>query len=176
MARAHRYVVTVTWTGNTGSGTSGYKSYERRHAETDDAGFLRSRISRGPDALEPRGIVGRFRLGVPSALVSAFVRRSGDCGGGLRGPCRGRDAGDAGCLGAIRAGDFASARHGCVGFGRGEGARVAWRGARDVFYCKVGEISGRARAGDSRGVSQDTTAARSLAAYNGRLLELIERR
>jgi organic hydroperoxide reductase OsmC/OhrA len=31
MARAHRYVVTVTWTGNTGSGTSGYKSYERRH-------------------------------------------------------------------------------------------------------------------------------------------------
>ncbi len=31
MARAHRYEVTVTWTGNTGSGTSGYKSYERRH-------------------------------------------------------------------------------------------------------------------------------------------------
>jgi organic hydroperoxide reductase OsmC/OhrA len=31
MARAHRYVVTVTWTGNTGTGTASYKSYERQH-------------------------------------------------------------------------------------------------------------------------------------------------
>jgi len=31
MAKTHRYGVTVTWTGNTGTGTSSYKSYERRH-------------------------------------------------------------------------------------------------------------------------------------------------
>lgn len=31
MAHTHRYTVTVKWTGNTGSGTSGYRNYERRH-------------------------------------------------------------------------------------------------------------------------------------------------
>jgi organic hydroperoxide reductase OsmC/OhrA len=31
MSRTHHYSVTVKWTGNTGSGTSGYKDYERRH-------------------------------------------------------------------------------------------------------------------------------------------------
>ena len=31
MGREHRYSVTVTWTGNTGTGTAGYRSYERRH-------------------------------------------------------------------------------------------------------------------------------------------------
>src|ERR1700676_4286406 len=31
MAKTHRYAVTVKWTGNTGAGTSGYRSYERRH-------------------------------------------------------------------------------------------------------------------------------------------------
>src|SRR4051794_21674027 len=29
--RAHRYQVTVEWTGNTGTGTAGYRTYERRH-------------------------------------------------------------------------------------------------------------------------------------------------
>jgi len=29
--RQHRYTPTVTWTGNTGSGTSGYKAYSRDH-------------------------------------------------------------------------------------------------------------------------------------------------
>ncbi|WP_207481693.1 OsmC family protein [Arenibaculum pallidiluteum] len=29
--REHRYTVAVTWTGNTGSGTAGYKAYERAH-------------------------------------------------------------------------------------------------------------------------------------------------
>lgn len=29
--REHRYTPTVTWTGNSGSGTSGYKSYSRNH-------------------------------------------------------------------------------------------------------------------------------------------------
>ncbi len=31
MAKSHHYAVTVKWTGNTGTGTSGYKNYERRH-------------------------------------------------------------------------------------------------------------------------------------------------
>jgi organic hydroperoxide reductase OsmC/OhrA len=31
MARRHRYEVTVTWTGNTGTGTIGYRNYERSH-------------------------------------------------------------------------------------------------------------------------------------------------
>ena len=29
--KTHHYVITVTWTGNTGTGTSGYREYERRH-------------------------------------------------------------------------------------------------------------------------------------------------
>lgn len=29
--KEHRYTVTVTWTGNTGSGTSSYRAYERAH-------------------------------------------------------------------------------------------------------------------------------------------------
>ncbi|MCB8838395.1 OsmC family protein [Aurantimonas sp. VKM B-3413] len=32
MERLHRYRVRVRWTGNTGSGTSGYKDYARSHA------------------------------------------------------------------------------------------------------------------------------------------------
>ena len=31
MAREHHYSVTVQWTGNTGTGTSTYRSYERAH-------------------------------------------------------------------------------------------------------------------------------------------------
>src|SRR5688572_13076736 len=31
MAREHTYEVTVTWTGNTGEGTSSYRSYTRDH-------------------------------------------------------------------------------------------------------------------------------------------------
>jgi organic hydroperoxide reductase OsmC/OhrA len=29
--KTHHYPVTVKWTGNTGTGTSGYRNYERRH-------------------------------------------------------------------------------------------------------------------------------------------------
>ncbi len=29
--KEHKYSVSVTWTGNTGTGTSGYRSYERAH-------------------------------------------------------------------------------------------------------------------------------------------------
>jgi organic hydroperoxide reductase OsmC/OhrA len=31
MAKIHHFAVVVKWTGNTGTGTSGYKNYERRH-------------------------------------------------------------------------------------------------------------------------------------------------
>jgi organic hydroperoxide reductase OsmC/OhrA len=31
MGRKHHYSVTVRWTGNTGTGTSGYRDYERAH-------------------------------------------------------------------------------------------------------------------------------------------------
>jgi organic hydroperoxide reductase OsmC/OhrA len=31
VGREHKYSVTVRWTGNTGTGTSGYRSYERAH-------------------------------------------------------------------------------------------------------------------------------------------------
>lgn len=31
MSREHHYTTRVQWTGNTGSGTAGYKTYERRH-------------------------------------------------------------------------------------------------------------------------------------------------
>ena len=31
MSKTHHYGVVVKWTGNTGTGTSGYKNYERRH-------------------------------------------------------------------------------------------------------------------------------------------------
>lgn len=31
MARTHRYALTVTWTGNTGTGTSSYRAFGRNH-------------------------------------------------------------------------------------------------------------------------------------------------
>jgi organic hydroperoxide reductase OsmC/OhrA len=31
VTKLHRYETTVTWTGNTGTGTSGYRNYERAH-------------------------------------------------------------------------------------------------------------------------------------------------
>ncbi|MDT7585083.1 MAG: hypothetical protein QOE32_2633, partial [Pseudonocardiales bacterium] len=36
MARAHRYTVEVTWTGNTGTGTSGYRDFSRDHEVRGD--------------------------------------------------------------------------------------------------------------------------------------------
>jgi len=36
VTRLHRYETTVTWTGNTGTGTSGYRNYERAHEVTVD--------------------------------------------------------------------------------------------------------------------------------------------
>jgi organic hydroperoxide reductase OsmC/OhrA len=38
MTKTHHYLVTVEWTGNTGTGTSGYRNYERRHEISAGAG------------------------------------------------------------------------------------------------------------------------------------------
>lgn len=38
MTKTHRYAVTVKWTGNTGSGTSDYRSYERQYEISGGAG------------------------------------------------------------------------------------------------------------------------------------------
>ena len=61
MGREHRYCVTVTWTGNTGTGTSGYRSYERAHeisaegkpaiAASSDAVFRGDRTRWNPEEL-----------------------------------------------------------------------------------------------------------------------------
>lgn len=36
MGRTHHYAVTTTWTGNRGTGTSGYRDYARDHESTAD--------------------------------------------------------------------------------------------------------------------------------------------
>lgn len=38
MARKHRYAVTIPWTGNTGTGTASYRSYERSYEISSDQG------------------------------------------------------------------------------------------------------------------------------------------
>ena len=40
MARDHHYELELTWTGNTGVGTSGYRSYRRDHEITAEPGVL----------------------------------------------------------------------------------------------------------------------------------------
>jgi organic hydroperoxide reductase OsmC/OhrA len=61
MGREHRYSVTVTWTGNTGTGTSGYRDYARAHeisaegkqaiAASSDAYFRGDRTRWNPEEL-----------------------------------------------------------------------------------------------------------------------------
>ena len=36
MPKTHHYELTVTWTGNTGAGTSGYQAFERSHEVSSD--------------------------------------------------------------------------------------------------------------------------------------------
>ncbi len=38
MTKTHRYAVTVQWTGNTGTGTSSYRSYGRQHEISSKSG------------------------------------------------------------------------------------------------------------------------------------------
>lgn len=46
MNTTHHYSLTVKWTGNTGTGTSGYKAYERSHSVTAD---LKTEINMSSD-------------------------------------------------------------------------------------------------------------------------------
>ena len=75
----HKYKVSVQWTGNRGSGTSGYRDYGRDHVITagskpaipgsSDAAFLGD-----AKPLESGGSAGRLGLRVSQALVSASLR------------------------------------------------------------------------------------------------------
>jgi organic hydroperoxide reductase OsmC/OhrA len=61
LAKEHSYSVTVRWTGNTGTGTSGYRNYERSHeisadgkqtiAGSADAAFRGDRARWNPEEL-----------------------------------------------------------------------------------------------------------------------------
>ena len=60
MAKLHRYDVTVTWTGNTGQGTAGYRAYSRNHeaaaggktlAGSSDPAFLGDAARWNPEEL-----------------------------------------------------------------------------------------------------------------------------
>ncbi|MGA3044823.1 MAG: OsmC family protein [Bryobacteraceae bacterium] len=67
MARKHHYAVTVEWTGNTGTGTSGYRDYQRRYEIS--AGTLKPPI---PGSSDPtfRGDPARWN---PEELLVASV-------------------------------------------------------------------------------------------------------
>ena len=59
MAKTHRYAVTVKWTGNAGTGTSGYKNYERRHEILGEGAKPAIPCSSDPSFAEMR------RVGIP---------------------------------------------------------------------------------------------------------------
>jgi organic hydroperoxide reductase OsmC/OhrA len=78
VSRNHRYHVSVIWTGNRGSGTSGYRAYDRDHevsaSEPDDA-----HAAAGPHLPQPiagssdpafRGDAGRWN---PEQLLTAAL-------------------------------------------------------------------------------------------------------
>lgn len=67
MARTHRYSITVRWTGNTGSGTSDYRSYDRRHEIS--AGAEKPAIAGSSDPVF-RGDAGRWN---PEELLIASL-------------------------------------------------------------------------------------------------------
>lgn len=72
MAREHRYSVTVTWTGNTGMGTSGYRDYQRSHeisaegkpkiAASSDPTFRGDRARWNPEELLVAALSGCHQL------------------------------------------------------------------------------------------------------------------
>ncbi len=67
MGKTHNYKVTVEWTGNTGSGTSGYRNYERSHEIS--AGMQKTAI---PGSSDPnfRGDAARWN---PEELLVASL-------------------------------------------------------------------------------------------------------
>ena len=78
----HRYGLRTTWTGDRGTGTSGYRDYDRVRDDRDrrqarSARVLRQALPRRPEPLEPRGPAARGAQRVPSAVVPARVRAGG---------------------------------------------------------------------------------------------------
>lgn len=67
MASAHRFDTTVTWTGNLGTGTSGYRDYSRNH---DIAGAGKSALIAGSSDPAFRGDQTRYN---PEELLVASV-------------------------------------------------------------------------------------------------------
>jgi organic hydroperoxide reductase OsmC/OhrA len=75
MSRAHSYQVSVTWTGNIGSGTRGYRSYGRDHEVTahlahDLAGCQAPQPIAGSSDAAFRGDPGRWN---PELLLTAAL-------------------------------------------------------------------------------------------------------
>ena len=67
MKREHNYSVNLVWTGNTGKGTSDYRSYTRDHeinvpGKPPISGSVRSKISRRSRSIQSGGTVGRQRF------------------------------------------------------------------------------------------------------------------
>ena len=81
MSKEHSYKAEIKWTGNLGTGTSKYTAYSRAHEVSGDGGKQTILASADPDlsrrsiALQPGRISRRGDCGLPSALVSAFMRR-----------------------------------------------------------------------------------------------------
>jgi organic hydroperoxide reductase OsmC/OhrA len=89
MARQHTYNVTVTWTGNRGSGTSGYRDYERAHevtaegkpgiAGSSDAAFRGDRSRWNPEELLVAALAACHKLSylhlcaVAGVVVTSYV-------------------------------------------------------------------------------------------------------
>ena len=92
MGREHHYAVTVTWTGNTGTGTSGYRDYERAHeisaegkpgiAASSDPVFRGDRTRWNPEELLVAALSGCHQLSylhlcaVAGIVVVEYVDRA----------------------------------------------------------------------------------------------------
>jgi hypothetical protein len=77
LAKLHRYNVTVKWTGNTGSGTSNDRSFERSNEITAEG--KETMIPASSDVL----LIASLPL-LSQTLISASLRDVGHCGIGLR--------------------------------------------------------------------------------------------
>lgn len=77
--RLHHYRLTMTWTGNDGTGTSAYRAYRRNHilsaaGKADIQGSSDPAFRGDPSMLESGRIDGGVGFGVPSIVVFASLR------------------------------------------------------------------------------------------------------
>lgn len=81
MAKTHHYELDVTWIGNTGTGTSGYREYDRAHDVSADgkptiAGSADPR-SAATHSAGTRGAFGGLAVAVPHVVGSRAVLAGG---------------------------------------------------------------------------------------------------